>query len=409
MRPPRPFGHAPGARSPPHGGPGGPGGGVKPPTLWAYDRDARPSLDDAPPLPLRPAPTDGVVVVSHAWWTGEVSVVAATGWGDGCAFLRLDGNTVPGFIGALLPRPQVWGVPVLAVLATAVFGMGPVVGRIRRLTAAVRTSAASGYNTPVPTDGPADELTELAVAFDEAGRAVRQQLDETTARELALRTFVANTTHDVAIPLTVLQGHLATLRRQVDEGGVTVDAVTAAMDEAQYVGAMLANLGVAARLDGTAPVVTARVDLAALVGRVVSRHATIARERGVALASGVPDEPVALSTDEVLVERALGNLVFNAIRHNRAGGHVAVVLDLDDDRFSVRVVDDGPGLSDADLTRLGERGFRTDDARQRSPDGQGIGLDIAFRVAERLGLTLTFRRPDGGGLEAELRGPRALA
>ena len=107
--------------------------------------------------------------------------------------------------------------------------------------------------------------------------------------------------------------------------------------------------------------------------------------------------------DLTLLEQALSNLVHNAIRHNHAGGHVAITLDVDGDRFELAVRDDGPGVSHAELTRLRERGFRGEEARGR--DGQGLGLAIVSRVAERHGLTFELASPEEGGLLATLSGP----
>jgi signal transduction histidine kinase len=120
----------------------------------------------------------------------------------------------------------------------------------------------------------------------------------------------------------------------------------------------------------------------------------------------VPEEPVTIEGDVTLLEQAIGNLVSNAVRHNREGGHVAVVLEQDGpDRFRLSVEDDGPGVPADALAHLGERRFRTDEARQRHPEGRGLGLAIARDVAERHGFALSFAPGEQGGLRAELRGP----
>jgi len=113
-----------------------------------------------------------------------------------------------------------------------------------------------------------------------------------------------------------------------------------------------------------------------------------------------------VTADTTLLEQAVSNLVYNAVRHNRAGGHVAVILDQDGaQRFRLRVIDDGPGIAEAELKRLTERGYRGDEARTRAPSGQGLGLSIVQRVALLHDLTLTLRRSEYGGLAASLAGP----
>ena len=204
-------------------------------------------------------------------------------------------------------------------------------------------------------------------------------------------------------PLSVLQGHLADLDRITGEGAAARDHVRAAIREAHYMGSLLRNLEAAATLDEPgAPQVSVRTDLGDLVTRVVARHQPIARASDVELNVAIPDARVEVETDPVLFERALSNLVDNAIRYNHPGGHVAVVLEGVGAGFRVSVADDGPGVPPEELSQLTERWFRGSTARTRRPDGKGLGLAIANESVARLGLTLTFHAPVDGGLRADM-------
>jgi len=372
--------------------------------LFAYDEALRAAHPRAPALDG--PPDDG-------WWPGRtVTALVAMPWRTGpCANILARGTTNPGWSGGLLPRNRFWLVPVAAVIAALLISVGPLVRRVRRLTAAVRASAADGFTAPVPVEG-GDEVAELARAFDAAGAEVRRQLAEKDARARALREFVANTTHDVMIPLTVLKAHLTEIERQRAAGG-TVDAglIAAAMTETHYLGALTHNLAAASKLDAGEPqIVRAPVELGALVERVLARHRPIARQRGVALDGAVPEAALVADGDVTLLEQAVNNLVYNAVRYNRAGGHVGVTADaIGAERFRLRVVDDGPGIPAADLARLVERGARGDAARARAPDGQGLGLDIAFRVAAVHGFALALAPSEAGGVQADLTGPARRA
>jgi signal transduction histidine kinase len=112
-----------------------------------------------------------------------------------------------------------------------------------------------------------------------------------------------------------------------------------------------------------------------------------------------------------LIEQAVSNIVYNAVRHHREQGHVAVILETSasaaGEQFRLRVVDDGPGMSAEELRKICERGFRGDAARTRAPEGQGLGLDIAHRVAALHGLELRFGASEFGGLQVDLSGPCA--
>jgi signal transduction histidine kinase len=385
--------------------PGGPRPGwrFRPVRLHAYDAGLRSADPAAPPLPpsLRRALSSGAEVASADFGPGRLVAVRVASEGP-CAVLA-----------AFRPRPPREGLPGLVggaiVLCSAFLGAvwlaaGPVVRRIQALAGDVREAAARRYETPVPVRG-RDEVAALAASFNAAAAEVRAQIDALQQREQTLRAFIANTTHDLMLPLTVLQGHLARLRRGEDGGG---PVVASAAEEADYLASLVHNLAAAAKLEAGEELGERHpLDLGAVVERSVAAQRTLAASRGIELAHAVPEAPLFVSGDVTLVEQAVRNLVHNAVRHNRPGGHVGVVLDeAGPGSFRLRVIDDGPGVAPAEMERLGERRFRADDARHREPAGQGLGLSIAREVAERHGFTLTFSASEPSGLVAELGGPR---
>lgn len=292
------------------------------------------------------------------------------------------------------------------LLLCAVAAAGPIVRRIRALGTDVRRSAASHYSEPVPAVGD-DELADLARAFNQAGEEVRSHLLTLEQREQVLRSFVSNTTHDVMVPLTVLQGHLVGLRKRIDGGGAAAELVVAALEETHYMASLMHNLGAAAKLEAGEPEIARHpVDLGQVVERVVGRHRPIAQHRAIEVELAVPEEPLRVDGDVTLIEQALSNIVHNAVRYNHPSGHVAVVLEAREAgrAFSLRVIDDGPGVPEDQLSRLAERNFRGDEARSRRPEGRGLGLHITQEVARRHGFELRIARSAEGGLEVELAG-----
>lgn len=388
----------------------GRGPGVR---VFAYDAAFRPASPAAPPLgPALEAPLAAGAEAALELRAGPRRpvrrVAVAMPWAEGpCAVVLVEQPAPPG---ADMPFWRAAAPPVLValgVIAVVLLALGPTVARLRRLTAAVRRSAAAGYAAPTDLPRGGDEVGELAAAFSEAAAEVRSRWDELQARDEALTQFLGNTTHDVMIPLTVLQGHLAAIAREAEAGRPPArETVRGAVEEAQYVGSLLQNLRLAARFESGAPDVARHpVDLGALVERVAARHEALARQARVSLGHAVPEASLVVEGDETMLEQAVGNLVHNAVRYGRPGGHVAVVLAREGDAgFSLRVLDDGPGLTDEELDRLTERGFRGGAARTRAPAGLGVGLHITATVLDAHGFELAFLRPDGGGLEARITG-----
>jgi signal transduction histidine kinase len=391
-----------GAPPPPRGGRSG---GAPPVHLYPFDAELRPSVPWTPPLGSRAieaARSGGGLVRDPLGGPDDPNeaVLLRTSWATGpCAWVLAVRPGAPSTPPEMLLRA--WAAPLLALVGAVVLALGPTVARIRRLGAKVRASAEHRYSELVEMPGN-DEIADLAAAFDGAAREVRSHLDAQEQREQTLRDFLANTAHDVMTPLTVLQGHLANLRAAAT-AGTAVDAATldAALDEATYMGALLNNLAVAARLEAGEPhLVRVPVDVARVVERCVSRHGPMARQRGVAMEHAVPETAALIQGDVTFLEQAIGNVVYNAVRHNREGGHVAVVLSPRGGGFRVRVADDGPGMSDEDLARLNGAGA-TDAARTRHADGHGLGLSITRRVAALHGMSLVFARSEAGGVEVD--------
>ncbi len=329
----------------------------------------------------------------------RVRIAMRMPWDGPCSVVVVERPLSPEATRGSALRTAGLAVSVVSVTALgAFFALAPVVRRIRRLEAAVRGQASGGYEADVAIEGN-DEVADLARAFNEASKQIRLRLDELSARDRALTEFLQSTTHDVMVPLTVLQGHLSELRARY---GDDEPKVRAAMEEAHYLASLVKNLSAAARLDAGEPMIKRHaLDLVELVERVVARHAPIAKARGVTLNHAVPERAVHVTADSTLLEQMVGNLVHNAIRYNDAGGHVAVILE---PGFTIVVKDDGPGMPEEELARVGERQFRGGEARQRRPTGLGLGLHIVRDVAERHGYELTFESPEEGGLEVTIRG-----
>jgi signal transduction histidine kinase len=328
-----------------------------------------------------------------------------TGWDDErCAYAA-----------TFVPRPSGLRLePALVALALGSLGIlagtlyvaaGSPARRIRSLASAVRAAAEGRYQATVRVDG-RDEIADLSNAFNEASAVVRSHVDQVERRERTLRDFVAHTHHDVGLPLTVLSGHLASLRDGAEAGETPPPAIiAAAIQEAQYIASLLHNLGAVAQLEAEPGLPRAsEVDLRRLVERVALRHQDVARSASIELNHAVPEEPVIVFGDLTLLEQAVNNLVHNAIRYNRAGGHVAVSLDASDGKFALTVEDDGPGVAPETLTRLGEPRFRSEEARSRRPEGSGLGLSIARDVTARHGFELSLASPQGGGFVARVLG-----
>ncbi len=274
---------------------------------------------------------------------------------------------------------------VVLVLVTAL----PLVRRIRGLARAMRTVVQSDFHGSV-SDGSADELGEVATAFDAASASARERLGRLEHRDDLLRRALTDLAHDLRTPLATLQ--LSSSSLPASPSATTIRA------ELAFLEGMTRNFE--ALLGGEEEQDVGLVALDELVARVEHRFAPLARDRGLAFDTALPDESLHALAESVALERAVSNLVQNALRFAR--GHVVVLLFADGDEVRLEVRDDGPGLGKLS-GRAAERGVRGDGMAEQ---GFGLGLAIAEAAARRFGGRLELRDGEEGGAVVAIVLPR---
>lgn len=287
-----------------------------------------------------------------------------------------------------------------AGLLIAFYVVRPIIGRVQRLgRAATRMGEATGYSPA--DDGSADELGTLSRQLDEAHRRIRSATEELLARNERLESHLADVAHDLKTPLSAIQLSLESLAR---EGGSAAETARDCLDDCVYLAAMIDNLRVGSQLvEGMSPAAEgARAEMGELMEQVVRRLRPLGRWRGVELDCAGAGIEVWVGCRPLALERVIDNLVSNAVRHGRQGGHVAVLLEVDAGRFRLTVMDDGPGVPPEKFAMLGRRRFR---GATSNPHGTGLGLSIVAEVCQRCGWELTFEPNAPNGLRVVVSGP----
>ena len=172
-----------------------------------------------------------------------------------------------------------------------------------------------------------------------------------------------------------------------------------ALQDADYLTGLVENLHQGTRLRHGLDPTEGEVDLRDVVSRLEVRFRALGRVDDVEVGAVVPEVPVRVQCTPALAERAISNLLQNAMTHG--GQHVAVSLTVGEGRFRLVVLDDGDGISEADCVDLSRRTFLTDPARRRGP---GLGVAITNEIARRAGFTIEYAQGEGGGLMVALVG-----
>jgi signal transduction histidine kinase len=146
------------------------------------------------------------------------------------------------------------------------------------------------------------------------------------------------------------------------------------------------------------------LDIGEILPEAVRWATSFAAEYGVTVTT-VPNGPVLVLGDRLLLEQAALILVDNAIKYNRPGGSVTARAWSDGNRAYLEVRDTGIGIEATHMARLGERFYRVDKARSRESGGAGLGLSIVRRIAARHGGSFAIESDPGQGTTATLSLP----
>ena len=215
--------------------------------------------------------------------------------------------------------------------------------------------------------------------------------------EQVRRDFVANASHELRTPLTSIRGFVEALEDgALDEPATAQRFLGKIHTHADRMATLVADLLELSRLEaGERPLDRVPVSAAEVAEEVVLALQPLARERAVEV-SAVDAGAPGIETDAEALRRILENLVENAIKYTRRGGHVAVTTARGGDgNVLVTVEDDGPGIAAEHLPRIFERFYRVDKARSREIGGTGLGLSIVRHLAETLGGRVTVESAPG--------------
>jgi two-component system phosphate regulon sensor histidine kinase PhoR len=264
----------------------------------------------------------------------------------------------------------------------------------------IRYLQGSAYDQPVVfRAGPAGELflTAQVVPYG-AGQRLMLVRDVTLQQRLeAMRKdFVANASHELRSPLTVIAGYLETLSQDEQLDPVLAGPINEMRRQSTRMTAIIEDLLALSKLEVEGEDVAIEpIDLAALLEHL--RRDALARSSQ-ALDVQVQCEPGAwLLGDPAQVHSAFANLADNAAKYTPAGGRVTLRWWQDDEGGHFSVQDTGIGIAAEHLPRLTERFYRVDPGRSRATGGSGLGLAIVKHVLQRHGGSLEVTSAEGRG------------
>ena len=276
--------------------------------------------------------------------------------------------------------------------------------RLHRLTVAVETFGAQAMpaqdNPPIPVRH--DEISTLETVFTRMAARIGAQVRTLEESDTRRREAVSNVSHDLRTPLAALQGYLETLLMKAGQLPREEEQqyLATALKHAERLGKLISALFELAKLDSREmqPQLES-FSLAELVQDVVQHFSLSAQKKNLQLKMHFSEKLPFVRADIALIERALSNLIENALRHTPNGGHVEISLQRQNQHILVQVKDSGEGIAPEDLPHIFERTYRAHNgARAHNGDsGSGLGLAIAKRIVELHGGQIEAQSVSGQG------------
>ena len=291
---------------------------------------------------------------------------------------------------------------LISLIAAAVLGLIViylVTRKLRRMHAAVEAFERGDYDSQIPIRSN-DELDRLASAFNSMARTTQRNVEAIKRSDDLRRELVANVSHDLRTPLASVQGYIETLLLKDDsldrdERRSYLEIIRRATEKLTRLVGQLFELS---KLDTRQVEPQKEIfNLCELSHDLIQKFAPQAEQRGIDLTMKPAPHVLFVEGDVAMLERAIENLVDNAIRYTQRTGRVRLAVEGRGTLARMSVSDDGSGIPADEIANIFDRFYRLDKSRSRHTEGAGLGLAITRKILEAHGGTIEVESKVGKG------------
>ncbi|MEU6181110.1 sensor histidine kinase [Streptomyces coeruleorubidus] len=280
---------------------------------------------------------------------------------------------------------------MLLAVGAALRLTGWVLKPVRVLDATTHDIATGRLKSRVAAAGGPPELRRLARSFNEMADNVEDVLEQQ-------RAFVADASHQLRNPLAALLLRIELLSFELPEGNQEIASVQSEGKRLAQVLDDLLDLALAEHTEADLKI----TDIGELAAERVAAWSPTAEAKSVQLVGDCP--PTTAWADPVALSSALDGVIDNAVKFTPEGGTVEVTVASNGDTSTVVVTDEGPGLTDEELARIGDRFWRS--SRHQNIKGSGLGLSISRALLAAGGGSITYDHHEPQGLKVTVTVPR---
>jgi len=270
---------------------------------------------------------------------------------------------------------------------------------VKEVATIARHISSTNLHERIYSEGYPSELASLAATFNNMLDGLEESFDR-------ISRFSADIAHDLRTPVNNIRGEaeVALARaRTVDEYREVLESC---LEEAVRLSDLIGDLLFLARAESPlAHLHRESINVGELLAGIREYYEAPAADRGIALSTAVPSEPVIAQLDRTLLQRAVGNLVANALAHTPSGKSVVLGAAVETTGVRIEVSDAGVGIPAEALPRVFDRFFRVDESRSQASGGTGLGLAIVQSITQLHGGNVEIASKVGHGTQVTLRLP----
>ncbi len=229
------------------------------------------------------------------------------------------------------------------------------------------------------------DMASLKAEVEKFAQNKKLEIESLKVRENYRKEFMGNISHELKTPLFTVQGYIMTLL----DGAIKDKKVrkkylkraSKGVDRLLYI---VKDLDMITKLEtGDMTLFREDFDLIEVIDNVLELIEMKAAKKNIEINTHAPDKPLMVSADQERIQQVLTNLIVNSIKYGNKNGKIDVFIEeFNEERFLIKVKDDGIGIEEENIPRLFERFFRVDKSGSRKEGGSGLGLAIVKHILE---------------------------
>lgn len=245
---------------------------------------------------------------------------------------------------------------------------------IKRINKEISEIEAKNLHKKIPQSGTNDEIDELIGNFNTMTDRLQKSFD-------VQGEFVANASHELKTPMAVLMTNIETALMNKNIPTDTKEYLETSLGTVHNMNVLLEDLLLLSSLEKYKKSFES-VDYVRLIKNLTKNLDSITNKKEIEVKVTTPEDKILIKANPTLLNRAISNVVENAIKYSPDKSVVEVQIETNASNLITKVIDEGPGIDKKYHSQIFERFFRIDDSRSRKTGGSGLGLAITKEIID---------------------------